>query len=131
MEKITKEEAAGHGRHRHILEDGTVIEHEHEHVHTHDHIHGHTHEHSHTHTKAVLNRLARASGHLDKVRGMVEEGCDCSEVLIQLSAVISALNNTGKLILKDHMEHCMVDAVRSGDMQVIEELTRAIDRFIK
>ncbi|MDD2235122.1 MAG: metal-sensing transcriptional repressor [Desulfitobacteriaceae bacterium] len=79
----------------------------------------------------VLNRLSRASGHLESVKRMVEEGRDCSEVLIQLSAVISALNNTGKVILKDHLEHCIVDAVESGDKAAIDDLTKAIDCLIK
>ena len=79
----------------------------------------------------MVNRLARAIGHLEKVRAMVEEGYDCSEVLIQLSAVRSALNNTGKLILKDHLEHCLVDAVQTGDMEAVQELSKAIDQFIK
>lgn len=60
----------------------------------------HTHTHSHEHTKEVSNRLARAIGHLQKVKQMVENGDDCSDVLIQLAAVKSALNNTGKVILK-------------------------------
>lgn len=104
-------------KHTHVLEDGTVIEHS----------HGHTH----AHTKEVLDRLARAAGHLEKVRKMVEAGEDCSEVLIQLAAVRSAVNNTGKLILKDHISHCLVEAVQSGDEQTVEELNNAIDRFIK
>ncbi|WP_245698246.1 metal-sensing transcriptional repressor [Sporosarcina ureilytica] len=62
---------------------------------------------------------------------MVEDGRDCSEVLIQLSAVISALNNTGKVILKDHIDHCIVEAVEVGDKAAIDDLTRAIDCFIK
>lgn len=93
--------------------------------------HEHVHKHSHEHTKEVLNRLARASGHLDKVRSMVENGEDCSEVLIQLAAVKSALNNTGKIILKDHIEHCMVHAVEEGNFAAIRELNEAIDTFIK
>lgn len=109
--------------------------HNHVNTHSHDFTHSnrveHKHKHSHQNTKAVLNRLSRASGHLNAVRGMVEEGKDCSEVLIQLSAVIAALNNTGKVILKDHMEHCIVDAVESGDKEAIDNLNRAIDSFIK
>lgn len=62
---------------------------------------------------------------------MVESGRDCSEVLIQLSAVKAAINNTGKVILKDHMEHCIVHAIEEGDNQAIEELNEAIDKFIK
>ncbi|MDD3403004.1 MAG: metal-sensing transcriptional repressor [Hespellia sp.] len=105
--------------------------HTHEHMHEHGTDHAHGHQHSHTHTKEVLDRLARASGHLNKVRSMVENGEDCTEVLIQLAAVKSALNNTGKVILKDHVEHCLVDAVEENNMQAIEELNKAIDRFIK
>ena len=121
-------------KHTHIAEDGTVYEHtHHEHVHSHDHehSHGHNHGHVHTNTKAVFNRLSRAIGHLESIKRMVEDGRDCCEVLIQLSAVKSAINNTGKVILKDHIEHCMVDAVESGDHKAIEELTEAIDRFMK
>ena len=98
--------------HTHTLEDGTVVT--------------HSHTHSHTHTKAVLNRLSRAIGHLESIRRMVEEGRDCSEVLIQLSAVKAAINNTGKVILQDHIEHCIVDAVESGDKEALDELNKAL-----
>ncbi len=121
--------------HTHVREDGTVYEHSHADVHSYDH-EGHSH-HSHTHThdpeqvKSVLNRLSRAIGHLESIKRMVEGGRDCSEVLIQLSAVKAAINNTGKLILQDHIQHCLVDAVETGDMETIEELNKAIDQFIK
>ena len=113
-------------------EHDEIFEHSHaqEHAHSHAHTHEHGHTHSHTQTKAVINRLARAIGHLEKVKKMVEEGHDCSEVLIQLAAVRSALNNTGKIILKDHLEHCIVDAVESSDSEALEELSEAIDRFL-
>ncbi len=91
----------------------------------------HTHHHSEEHRKEVSNRLARAIGHLQKVKQMVENDEDCSDVLIQLAAVKSAINNTGKVILKDHMEHCIVHAVEDGDVEMIEELNEAIDKFIK
>jgi len=91
----------------------------------------HEHTHSHAHTKEVSNRLARAIGHLQKVKRMVEDGEDCSEVLIQLAAVKSAINNTGKVILKDHLEHCIVHAVEDGDSAMISELEDAIDKFMK
>lgn len=95
------------------------------------HEHPHTHPHPHTETKAVLNRLSRAQGHLESVRRMVERGEDCSEVLVQLSAVISALNSTGRVILKDHISHCIVDAVQQNDQQAIDDLNIAIDRFMR
>lgn len=98
----------------------------------HDHEHGHSHSHTHTHEnkKAVLNRLARAIGHLESVKRMVEDDRDCSEVLIQLAAVQAAINNTGKVILHDHIEHCIVDAIKDGDTQAIDDLKKAIDKFI-
>ena len=105
--------------HYHVHEDGTVHE-------NHDHEHGHVH--SHTQTKAVVNRLARAIGHLESVKRMVEEGRDCSEVLVQLAAVRSALNNTAKIILKDHIEHCIAGA--ANDSAELQELNDAIDKFI-
>lgn len=91
----------------------------------------HTHKHGHKNTKAVLNRLSRASGHLDAVKRMVESGKDCSEVLIQLSAVIAALNTTSKLILTDHIENCIIDAIKSDDQTAVQNLITAIDRFMK
>jgi DNA-binding FrmR family transcriptional regulator len=100
-----------------------------EHVHVHEH--GHTHVHTHTQTKAVLNRMARLIGHLQSVRRMVEEGRDCSEVLIQLAAVQSALQSTGKVILQDHLKHCIVEAAQEGDTEAIDELCKAIDRYMK
>ena len=114
--------------HARLHEAGIAHSHAHDQD-THSHSHGHTH--SHTHTKAVLNRLSRAIGHLERVRKMVEDGQDCSEVLIQLAAVRSALTNTGKVILKDHIDHCIVDAVERDDAQALEDLCQAIDKFIK
>ena len=113
--------------------------HYHTHGHEDAHDHGgegdHHHNHSHTHdpqqVRAIVNRLKRSIGHLDKVRRMVEDGEDCADVLIQLSAVKSEINNTGKLILKQHMEHCIVEAVRENDQSSIDKMNEAIDRFMK
>ena len=114
----------------HIVPEELDRETEHTEGHTHTHgPHGHTH--SHEHTRAVVNRLARAIGHLQRVKSMVEEGYDCAEVLVQLAAVRSALNNTGKVILKDHLEHCVVDAIEHHDYDAIRELNSAIEQFVK
>jgi DNA-binding FrmR family transcriptional regulator len=107
-------------------------EHDHEYLHAHGIAHSHgDHPHVHENQKAVINRLSRALGHLEKVKRMVEDGVDCSEVLVQLSAVRSALDNTGKVILKDHMRHCIVDAVAAGDEDAIDDLCQAVDKFMK
>jgi DNA-binding FrmR family transcriptional regulator len=95
----------------------------------HEHPH-HNHSHSHTQSKAVINRLSRAIGHLESVKRMVEDERDCTDVLIQLAAVRSALSSTARVILKDHLEHCISDAVETGDDTFIEELNTAIDKYI-
>lgn len=104
--------------------------HEHDHVHGHAE-HSHSHAHTHTQTKAVLNRLSRVIGHLEAVKRMVEQGRDCSDVLIQLSAVNSAITGVSKVILKDHLEHCLVEAVKENDQESLDKLKNAIDKFIK
>ena len=101
----------------------------------HTHEHEHTHEHGHSHSpeeiRAVANRLSRAIGHLESVKQMVLDGRDCSEVLVQLSAVRSALDKAGLLILQSHIEHCLVDAVQHDDMSAVSELNEAIARYLK
>ena len=120
-----------------IMDAATAAEHNHthEHHHSHDHEHSHAHSHTHTHspehTRSVINRMNRAIGHMEPVRTMVEDGRDCSEVLIQIAAVRSAINNIGKLILKEHISHCVVDAVETGDEQCLTDLEDAINKFIK
>ena len=84
----------------------------------------------HKHEKAVLNRMARAIGHLSAVKRMVEEGRDCSEVLIQLSAIRAEITNVSKVILKDHIDHCIVDAVKENDENALLRLKGAIDKLI-
>ena len=87
-------------------------------------------QHTHKHTKAVLNRMSRAIGHMNAVKKMIEEGRDCSDVLIQLSAIKSEITGVSKVILKDHIDHCIVDAVKENDEDAIEQLKGAIDKLL-
>lgn len=98
-------------------------------IHSHPAEGGQEHGHSHTQTKAVINRLSRAIGHLESVKRMVESGRDCTEVLLQLAAVRSALNSTAKVILKDHLEHCITDNEADAADQ-LKALNDAIDKFM-
>ena len=117
--------------HTHTNEHGHDHEHDHDHSHTHEHDHTHGHHHDPAQRQAVVHRIARATGHLNAVKKMVEDDRDCSDVLIQLAAVQSALNSISRIILKDHIEHCIVDAVEENDEEAIERLNKAIDRMIK
>lgn len=104
---------------------------EHRHDHSHEHGHHHGHVHSAAEKKAVINRISRAIGHLESIKRMIERDEDCSQVLIQLAAVKSAINNTGKVVLKNHISECIVEAVEHNDRKAIEELSKAIDSFVK
>ncbi len=139
IKRETGKKSRCHESRQHHDHDVYEHDHTHEHGHAHSHddalpaanVHAHSHAHTHTNTKAVLNRLSKLIGHLNAVKHMVEEGRDCSEVLIQLAAVRSAINSTCKIILKDHIDHCIVDAVETGDTDTIEELNRAIEILMK
>ncbi len=102
----------------------------HDRMHEHGIVHSHTHSHTHKETKAVLNRMSKIIGHMESVKTMVENGKDCSEVLIQLAAVKSAISSVSRVILKDHIDHCIVEAVKENDTESIEELKNAIDKFL-
>lgn len=92
------------------------------------------HEHAHTHPnkKKVVNRLARIEGHVRSIKEMVDADRDCSEVLIQIAAVRKALDNTAKVILKEHLEHCILHAIEKGDgSKSLEDFETAIDRYLR
>ena len=111
--------------HTHVDENGNVFTHTHE-----DGEHGHGHYHSPEEKKRQLNRLSKAIGHLRHVKSMIENDEDCSDVLMQLSAVNAALKNLGKEIISEHMSHCITHAIEDGDMEAVEEFQKAIKKFI-
>lgn len=125
--------------HTHADAEEHVITHTHTdaevHMHTHTDAEGHVHSHTHTHDpaemKKIINRLSRSIGHLESVKRMIENGQDCSDVLIQLAAVRAEINNAGKALLKEHLEHCIVEAVEEKDQDSIEKVNKAIDQFIR
>ena len=89
------------------------------------------HHHDEAEMKAIIHRMSRAIGHFEAVKKMVENGDDCSDVLIQLAAVKASVNNIGKEILKEHLSHCIVEAAKSGDQEAVLALNTAIDKFMK
>ncbi len=89
------------------------------------------HHHSPDEKKRQLNRLSRAIGHLQHVKKMIESDEDCSDVLIQLSAVRSAIGGLGKEIINEHITHCITHAIEDGDIGAVEEFKQAIDKFFK
>jgi len=87
--------------------------------------------HRHFQTKTVINRLSRIEGHIRAIKRMLEEERPCPDVLIQLAAVKSAVQKASQIVLEDHIQSCMTDAV---DNKTYEEewqkLKKALDKYI-
>ena len=87
--------------------------------------------HHHEHHQAALNRLARIEGHVHAIHRMLEEDKPCPDILLQIAAVRAALNSVGRVILEDHLQTCMVDAVERDDYaQALRDLKLSLDKFI-
>lgn len=88
--------------------------------------------HEHKQTKAVIDQLARTAGHVTSIKGMVENGRDCSDVLVQLAAVRSAIDRAARIVLEDHIESCLRDAADSGTAdEEWDRLKLALARYFK
>lgn len=86
---------------------------------------------THKHRKQVINRLSRIEGHIRGIKKMVEDDRDCPDLLHQIAAVKAALNKTGELILEDHIESCLIDAVNNGSTEeYVKNLKEAISKLI-
>jgi len=77
----------------------------------------------------ILHRLKIANGQLERIIGMVEEGRYCIHVIHQSLAVQSALREIDQIILKNHLETCVADAIKEGKQQeVIEEVMKVMEK---
>ncbi len=76
-------------------------------------------------------RLNKIEGQVRGIKGLVEKDTYCDDVLNQLSAVQSALNSVGKVLLEAHVKSCVTERVKAGDTEVIEELMATIKRLIR
>ena len=83
----------------------------------------------------VLRRLSRIEGQVKGLRRLVEEETYCVDVLTQISSVHEALRGVGKVIMRDHLKHCVTDALRAGDEakaeRTYQELMDVIYKFAK
>ena len=127
--KVEKQQRSDAAEQAHRLAHELGLDHDHLHEEGTSHEHGHGHHHP--NSKAVSNRLARAIGHLEAVKRMVDREDDCSEILTQLAAVRSAINNAGKVIVMDQLNHCIIEAVEDEDYDKIKEFGDAIQKFVK
>ncbi|UOF92311.1 metal-sensitive transcriptional regulator [Fodinisporobacter ferrooxydans] len=79
----------------------------------------------------LVNRLNRIEGQIRGVKGMIEKDVYCDDILNQVSAIQSALNAVGKLLLEGHMKSCVIERIQQGDNEVIDELLATMNKLIK
>ena len=81
--------------------------------------------------QSLIKRLSRIEGQVRGVRGMVEKEVYCTDILVQVSAIQSALNAFSRELLASHIRTCVVDGIRNGDQAVVDELVRTVERLMK
>jgi DNA-binding FrmR family transcriptional regulator len=84
------------------------------------------------HKSQVQGRLRRIEGQVRGIAKMVDEDRYCIDVLTQVSAVKAALESVALLLLADHTEHCVAEAIRAGDGgDKVKELSGAVERLVR
>ncbi|MFD0676804.1 MULTISPECIES: metal-sensitive transcriptional regulator [unclassified Paenibacillus] len=83
-------------------------------------------------TKAnLITRLNRIEGQIRGVKGLIEKDTYCDDVLNQIAAIQAALNGVGKLLLEGHMKSCVIDRIKAGEHEVIDELLITVNKLMK
>ncbi len=77
----------------------------------------------------ALKRLARATGQVQGISRMVEQGRHCPDVLQQIAAVQKALDGVGTLVLRNYLERCVTTAIEGGDPLIYDELMKVFSRY--
>lgn len=81
--------------------------------------------------KSLVSRLNRIEGQVRGVRNMLEDDRYCIDILTQVSAIQSALNAFNKELLGQHIKGCVVDDIRDGKDEVVDELVGALQKLMK
>jgi DNA-binding FrmR family transcriptional regulator len=79
---------------------------------------------------SLIVRLNRIEGQVRGIKGMIEKDIYCDDVLNQIAAVQSAMKGVSKLLLENHMKSCLVDRIRAGETEVVDELLSTIEKLL-
>ena len=79
----------------------------------------------------LMNRLKRIEGQVRGVEGMLENDAYCTDILVQVSAITSALNSFNKVLLANHMRTCVADNIRKGNDEIVDELVVTLQKLMK
>lgn len=81
--------------------------------------------------KDLVLRLSKIEGQVRGVKKMVENDVYCTDILIQVSAITAALNSFNKVLLSNHINTCVADNIQQGNMEVVDELVRTLQKLMK
>lgn len=81
--------------------------------------------------KDLLNRLNRIEGQIRGIKNMVDNDAYCVDILTQVSAANAALNSFSKVLLTEHIKTCVVDDIKAGNNETVEELAVMIQKLLK
>ena len=81
--------------------------------------------------RSLTNRLSRIEGQVRGLKDMLQRDAYCPDILVQVSAVTSALNSFSKELLNSHIRTCVTDGIRRGDDEVIDELMCVLQKLMK
>ena len=81
--------------------------------------------------KSLVNRLNRIEGQIRGIRGMLDKSAYCPDILTQVAAVNAALNSFGRELLSSHIRTCVVEDIRAGKEDTVDELLTTLQKFMK
>ena len=81
--------------------------------------------------KKLINRLNRIEGQVRGIKGMVEKDAYCADILVQVSAVSAALGSFNKELLGEHIRSCVVEDVKNGNNEKVDELVVLLGKLMK
>ena len=79
----------------------------------------------------LITRLNRVEGQIRGIKGMIEKDAYCDDILNQITAARAALESISKLVLENHIKGCMVDKLRNGEDEIVDELIVTIGKLLK
>ena len=81
--------------------------------------------------KKLVNRLNRIEGQIRGIRGMVESGAYCNDILVQSAAVTAAISAFNRELLASHLHTCVLRDIRAGKDEVVDELMETLQKVMK
>lgn len=85
---------------------------------------------SYCYDKSIDNRLAAIEGHVKGVRQMVKDEKDCEDIILQLNAIEGSVSKLAKLIIKDHLNHCVRESIENGESDILERFTTVLEKYL-